>query len=83
MIELTDAINREEDDEMTEEKVEELKEKIKTLDEGEMVVGSLDNTRNILCTVYQNGVDGMEEEEKATVVKKLMELVQRKVKSKI
>ena len=42
------------------------------------MVGDLDNTRNILSTVYQNGVDGMEEEEKATVVKKLMELVQRK-----
>ena len=70
VIELTDALNEDEEDRLSDERMEELKEEIRRLDEGEMVVGDLNSTRDILSTVYRNGVDGMEEEEKATVVKK-------------
>ena len=68
----------EEEDRISEERMEELNEEIRKLSEGEIVVEDLNNTRNILNSVYRNGVDSMGEEEKATVVKKLMELVQRK-----
>ena len=43
-----------------------------------MTVGDLDTTKQILSTVYMSGIDGMDDGEKATVINKLMELVQRK-----
>ena len=76
MIELTDAEN--EDGNISTERMEKLSEEIRRLDEGEIVVEDLNSTRDILNSVVTNGVDYMEEEEKTTVVKKLMELVQRK-----
>ena len=78
VIEYTNIANTKENLEKLEERTREIQDRIRELDEGEIIVGDLDTTRQILGTIYLSGIDGMEEEEKATVVKKLMELIQRK-----